>query len=339
MASLWVRRLSVDARRRLRRGGGRLRPEASGIALELPRPLLTELGAESLDFALMAATWRAACRPPARPLVMGILNVTDDSFSDGGRFRESDEAVAQGLKLLAEGADQLDVGGESTRPGARTISVAEELDRVLPVIERLAATESPVISIDTQKSQVADAALRAGASIVNDVSGGTHDPAILDVAAEHDAGLVLMHMQGRPETMQRDPHYSDVVGEVHEWLRERVAAGLNAGVALSKIVVDPGIGFGKRLDDNVKLLRATSELRSLGLPVLVGVSRKSCLGALSLERRFDGPDHASERDVETQSAIAITTALGADVQRVHDVPLARRTLAIAHALSRGASSC
>ncbi|MEX1024304.1 MAG: dihydropteroate synthase [Planctomycetota bacterium] len=324
LARVWVKQVSAELAASVRAAGGDVLAHPRGHEVLVRVSRLAAL--EDEDGRLVAAAWRAATRPVDRTRVMGILNVTDDSFSDGGLDPSAEASVARGLELVAEGADILDVGGESTRPGARPIGLAEELERVLPVIEGLTAARVPVISIDTSKARVAAAALEAGACIVNDVSAGLGDPELLAVAARSGAELVLMHMRGTPRTMQTDPRYTDVVGEVTEHLRERVLAAWNAGVPLARIVVDPGIGFGKRLEDNVRLLNATSELRSLGQRVLVGVSRKSFLGALG------GQSVPRERGVETTAAVALSTALGADWQRVHDVASARRAIAVAEAV-------
>jgi dihydropteroate synthase len=249
---------------------------------------------------------------PGAPEIWGILNVTPDSFSDGGRWLEPKAAVEQGLRLVQEGADVLDVGGESTRPGAAEVDAAEERRRVVPVIAALAAAgvKAP-LSIDTRKAEVARAALDAGASIVNDVSAGTHDARLLPLVAERRAGLVLMHMQGEPGTMQRAPAYRDVVTEVAEWLAGRRSAALAAGVAPGRLWLDPGIGFGKTLEHNLALLQALERLVTLG-PVLLGASRKSFLGALTGRL-------PAERVVGSLACAARAAQAGAAAVRVHDV--------------------
>jgi dihydropteroate synthase len=257
---------------------------------------------------------------------MGVLNVTPDSFSDGGLHVDEDRAVEAGLKLLEEGAEIIDVGGESTRPGAPPVSPEEESRRVIPVVRRLVREGSAIVSVDTTKAAVAAEALEAGATIVNDVSAGRFDPELLPLVAERGADIVLMHMQNTPRDMQEAPHYDDVVREVGAHLRERVAVALEAGVEPERIAVDPGIGFGKRLGHNLELLRSLAELRSLGLPIVLGVSRKSFLGALS------GRDDAAQRDDETLAAAAVGHVNGADVHRVHDVAATRAALAVAHGL-------
>jgi dihydropteroate synthase len=260
---------------------------------------------------------------------MGIVNVTPDSFSDGGLFADVEEAVAHGARLADEGADIVDVGGESTRPGASDVPVREELDRVVPVVEGLRRARPDVrVSIDTRRAIVAEAAVDAGAGIVNDVSGG-RDPSMLSAVARTGVGLVLMHMLGEPRTMQNDPHYVDVVAEVHEYLRERVEAALFAGIVAEQLAVDPGIGFGKTLEHNVALLRSLHRLDDLDAAVLVGASRKRFLGTLT------GVEDAASR-LEGSLAAAVVAALaGADVVRVHDVQQTVRVLAVADAVRRG----
>ena len=270
---------------------------------------------------LLAAA-RAVRSPPAAPRVMGIVNATPDSFSDGGRFLDPARAVDHALALAAEGADVIDVGGESTRPGSLPVDVETELARVVPVVERLARATGVAISVDTRKAAVARAALDAGASIVNDVSAGREDPAMLPLVAERRAGYVAMHMLGTPATMQQDPRYRDVVAEVLGFLRERVRACLEAGIGRERIWVDPGIGFGKRPEHNVELLRRLPELRSLGLPVCLGVSRKSFLGKLA-------PSDASDRRAATLAAVAYGVVQGAEVLRVHEVGAAREAAIVA----------
>ena len=322
----------------------------SELRVEEPA-LLARLGAEAAaeglaGLAVLAETWRLATRPPARPRVMGIVNVTPDSFSDGGLTLEPARAIEHGLELEALGADLLDVGGESTRPGSEGVPAEVELARVLPVVEGLAARARVPISIDTTKAAVARAALDAGATLVNDVSAATFDPGMLELVARRGAGIVLMHLRGRPRDMQRDPRYDDVVREVLAWLRERAALGWKAGVPIPRITVDPGIGFGKRPEDNVALVRAVPELRGLGLSVLLGVSRKSFLVRITGPARSPSgaasrapsgaPRPAEERPAErigeTAAAVAACTLLGADVLRVHDVGLMAPLTRVARAL-------
>jgi dihydropteroate synthase len=259
---------------------------------------------------------------------MGIVNVTPDSFSDGGRFLAPDDAIAHGLRLVAEGADLLDVGGESTRPGSDPVRADVELARVLPVIEALAARAGVPISIDTTKASVARAALAAGASMVNDVSAFRGDPDMAAVVAEAGVAVCLMHMLGRPKTMQDDPRYDDVVSEVAAFLAERARAAEAAGVDRACICVDPGFGFGKTADHNLALLRRLDAIAAVGYPVLVGVSRKRFVGALARSERFDD----AARVAGTVAANVAAFARGGWMFRVHDVLPNRAGLAVAAAV-------
>lgn len=263
-----------------------------------------------------------------RPLVMGIVNVTPDSFSDGGQFFDADAAVRHGLRLAEEGADLLDVGGESTRPGSEPVSASEELRRVLPVVRALAHRAHVPISIDTRKAEVARATLEAGAHVVNDVSA-LSDPAMAPLVAQTGAGLILMHMRGDPKTMQRAPQYADVVDEVRSFLSERATQAERTGIAAAAIAIDPGLGFGKRtgggIEDNAVLLRDLSRLVELGYPVVVGASRKSFIGNIlhvPLEDRLEG----------SLAAAAIAAWNGAAVLRVHDVRATRRVAELVNAV-------
>ena len=256
--------------------------------------------------------------------VMGVVNVTPDSFSDGGEFLDPDAALAHGKALIAEGAEVLDVGGESTRPGAAAVGAAEELERVLPVIGGLAGEGVP-ISIDTSKAAVAAGALDAGAAIVNDVTA-LADPEMGALCAERGCGLVLMHMQGTPRTMQEDPTYGDVVADVSAFLADRVRRATDAGVAEERIWVDPGIGFGKTLEHNLELIRRLGELRSLGRPILLGASRKSFLGKLTGRE-------ADQRLGGSLAAAVLGRLAGADWVRVHDVAPTRDALLVAEAIA------
>jgi len=259
------------------------------------------------------------------PVVMGVLNVTPDSFSDAGRFASPDEAVQHGLRLAAEGAALIDVGGESTRPGARPVTAEEELRRVLPVIEQLRRATTAVISIDTSKPEVMRAAASAGAGFINDVRA-LREPGALEAAAASGCGLCLMHMQGEPRTMQVAPHYRDVVGEVRAFLAARVAACRDAGIDAARITIDPGFGFGKSLEHNLTLLRHLPELAADGPPVLVGLSRKSTVGKLT--GREPG-----ER-VYGSVALAVIAALkGAHIIRAHDVAATVDALKVAAAVA------
>lgn len=246
----------------------------------------------------------------SRPLVMGIVNVTPDSFSDGGMHLQREAAIAHARQLVVDGADIIDIGGESTRPGAQPVGIQEELDRVLPVIEALRGIAVPV-SIDTCKPQVMQAAIAAGAQMVNDINA-LQDAAAMNTVAASDVAACMMHKQGTPQTMQQQPQYRNVVAEVCEFLRERIAAAEAAGIARDRIVVDPGFGFGKTLVHNLDLLRHLDRLRELGVPVLAGLSRKSMLGALT------GRD-AGDRVAASVAAALIAVQRGAAIVRVHDV--------------------
>ncbi|HEU0282847.1 MAG TPA: dihydropteroate synthase [Gallionella sp.] len=246
----------------------------------------------------------------SRPLVMGIVNVTPDSFSDGGQYLQHEAAIAHAQQLIAEGADIVDIGGESTRPGAQPVGVQEELDRVLPIIEGLCGAPVP-ISIDTCKPQVMQAAIAAGAQMVNDINA-LQDAAAIKAVAADNAAVCLMHKQGDPQTMQRQPQYRNVVAEVGEFLRGRIAAAEAAGIGRERIVIDPGFGFGKTLTHNLDLLRHLDKLRELGVPVLAGLSRKSMLGTLTGRETGD-------RVAASVAAALIAVQHGASIVRVHDV--------------------
>ena len=263
-----------------------------------------------------------------RPAVMGVVNVTPDSFSDGGRWLDPGAAVAHGLELVAAGADLLDVGGESTRPGADPVDEAEERARIEPVVARLAAEAGVPVSIDTTKAAVAAAALDAGARIVNDVSAGRLDAALLPLVADRAGAVVLMHMRGEPRTMQGDPRYVDVVREVGDFLVERADAARDAGVAEHAIAVDPGIGFGKTTDHNLDLLaRLDALVERVGLPVVVGASRKRFIGrVLAGVGGEPGEPPAEARDDGTLATVVWAVECGARVVRVHDVHGARRAV-------------
>ncbi|ROH85584.1 dihydropteroate synthase [Pseudomethylobacillus aquaticus] len=247
----------------------------------------------------------------SRPLVMGIVNVTPDSFSDGGRYAATELAVAHALQLVEEGADILDIGGESTRPGATPVALEEELSRVIPVITALAQRVSVPISIDTYKPAVMQAAIAAGADLVNDVRA-LQEPGALEIVAASTAGVCLMHMQGTPATMQQEPHYSDVLTEVATFLQARKAAAMAAGIPAARIVLDPGFGFGKRSLHNLTLLQRLPQLGALGQPLLIGLSRKSVLGQIT-GNDVDARLHAS------LAAAVIAAMKGASILRVHDV--------------------
>lgn len=251
-----------------------------------------------------------------RPLLMGILNVTPDSFSDGGRYLDTGQAIRRGHQMEEEGADIIDVGGESTRPGAETVDAAEEISRILPVIEALSSSSSLPISIDTRKAEVASRALSAGASIINDVSGLTHDNRMPRVAADNGAGVIIMHMQGAPRTMQKQPRYDDVLTEIIDWLECRARKLEESGIDRNCIAVDPGIGFGKTLDHNLKLLAGVKKLGDAGRPVVIGASRKSSLGRITGRKTND-------RLAASLAVLAFCVLNGAHIMRVHDVKESR----------------
>jgi dihydropteroate synthase len=256
-----------------------------------------------------------------RPRVAGIINVTPDSFSDGGKFLDPAVAIAHGLKLVDEGADLLDVGGESTRPGAQEISAQDEIARVVPVIAALAKQVSVPIAIDTSKPEVMRAAIAAGAGFINDVYALRRDGA-LDAAAELKVPVCLMHMQGEPRTMQQDPHYDDVVSDVRRFLAERIFACEMSGIDKKRIVVDPGFGFGKSLEHNLTLLRGLDQFAALGVPLLVGLSRKAMIGTLT------GHENHQDRAAGSAAAALIAVQRGAMIVRVHDVAATRDALAV-----------
>jgi dihydropteroate synthase len=260
---------------------------------------------------------------PGRAKVMGVVNVTPDSFSDGGLFLDPAAAIDHGRKLVADGADVLDVGGESTRPGAGPVSAEEELRRVVPVVESLAGEAA--VSIDTSKRPVADAALGAGARMVNDVTALRGDPELAGLCADRDCDVVLMHMLGTPRTMQDDPTYEDVADDVKEFLAERIEFAVSEGIGEERILIDPGIGFGKTLEHNLELLRRLGELRDLGRPICVGPSRKSFIGKITgrpVDQRLGG----------TIASCVLAYANGADMVRVHDVREVREALTVAEAI-------
>lgn len=282
-------------------------------AIRAPRPRLAGL---SLD----------------RPRLMGIVNVTPDSFSDGGRHNEARTAIAHGLRLASAGADILDVGGESTRPGSDAVGTEEELARVLPVIEGLRAKTDKLISIDTRKAEVMRRAAAAGADILNDVSALTHDPAALEVAAESGLPVMLMHAQGDPKTMNDNPQYSDVVLDVFDFLEQRVHACEAAGIPRARLVVDPGIGFGKHLHHNVAVLHAMSLYHGLGVPVLLGASRKKLIGQLC------NVEDPGARVPGSIAAALHGIAQGVQIVRVHDVRETRQAVAVWEAAQAGSEA-
>ena len=260
-----------------------------------------------------------------RTWIMGVLNITPDSFSDGGLFLDTDKAVAHGLRLAEEGADIIDIGGESSRPGSDPISLTEELDRVIPVITELKQKTDVLISIDTMKAGVAEGALDAGAGIINDISALRVDPDMALLAAERRAPVILMHMLGTPKTMQDNPAYDNVLSQIHTFFEERIDYAVTQGIKKSKLILDPGIGFGKRLQDNLVLLKELSFFADLNLPLLIGPSRKSFIGAildLPVTQRLEG-------------TLASTTAAilnGAHIVRVHDVAAVRKAVLVTDAI-------
>lgn len=261
-----------------------------------------------------------------RPVLMGVVNVTPDSFFDGGRFDDPQRAVAHAVRLVEEGAALLDIGAESTRPGALPVDEQEERRRLIPVVAALAKAVSVPISVDTSKAEVARAAIDAGAVMINDVTALRGDRAMVDVAAQTGAGLVLMHMQGTPETMQQAPHYDDVVGEIAQFLAERARFAVDHGVSQDRIVLDPGIGFGKTLDHNLDLLANLHVFAQLGFPLLVGPSRKGFIGQLthqSVEARAWG----------TAGVVALAVQQGANILRVHDVGPMKDVVSVAFAIT------
>jgi dihydropteroate synthase len=262
-----------------------------------------------------------------RGVIMGVINVTPDSFSDGGNFTAASAAVDHGLRLVDEGAEILDIGGESTRPGAAPVTAEEELRRVLPVIEGLAAKTGAALSIDTSKASVARAAIAAGAEIINDVTALQGDDDMARVAAESACAVVLMHMRGTPRTMQQDPNYDNVAAEVAAHLTERIVAARAAGIASDRIAVDPGIGFGKTVEHNLQLIAGLGSFAALGHPVLLGVSRKSFLATAA------GCSEVSERDLPTAVLTAIGYGLGTRIFRVHAVRPNVQALRLAESLA------
>jgi len=261
-----------------------------------------------------------------RPLIMGILNVTPDSFSDGGQFCDIEKAIEHALNMAQAGADIIDIGGESSRPGSEGINVQEELDRVMPILEPLCRETELFISIDTIKPEVAEKALEAGAGMINDISALRNDDRLARLASQYDAYLTLMHMRGKPRDMQNNTEYLDLIGEISSFLKEGIEKAISAGVARERIIIDPGIGFGKSVDGNFALLKNLHLFLELGCPVLIGASRKSFLGkTLDLE--------VGER-LEASLAVACYAVLnGADIVRVHDVLETRRVLTIIERIS------
>ncbi len=248
----------------------------------------------------------------SKPLVMGILNVTPDSFSDGGNFATTSQAIKHGYRLLKDGADILDIGGESTRPGAHPVAAEIELSRVLPIVREYSNNTDIIISVDTQKAQIAKAALEAGAHIINDISAGTHDEKMLELIAAQQAGYVMLHMQGTPSTMQQNPHYTDVIKVIRNFFDRRLEQALTNGIRKTQIVFDPGLGFGKTLADNLTILAQMNQFQYLGRPLLLGASRKSFIGLI------DGSDPGN-RLGGSLAAVLSAYLQAVEIYRVHDV--------------------
>jgi len=305
------------------------KPNSSGFLLHLRQgfDILIEMKTLSMHIEPMIIG-KKAFDFSKRTYVMGILNVTPDSFFDGGKYFSVETAVTRAMEMIEQGADIIDVGGESTRPkgvygDTQKISIDEELNRVIPVIERIVKSTDAVISIDTTKSKVADEALKAGASIVNDISGLKFDEGIASVTAKHRATLVVMHIQGTPETMQQNPKYFDVVAEVKNELHQSIEKAKSAGVR--NIIIDPGIGFGKNLEHNLKLLKHLKEFQELGHPILIGTSRKGFIGTLLNAT-------ADERIEGTAASVAVSITNGANIIRVHDVKEMKRVAVVTDAI-------
>lgn len=254
---------------------------------------------------------------------MGILNVTPDSFSDGGKFLKIEAAMKQARRMVKDGAAIIDVGGESSRPGAKAVSIDEEVDRVIPVIEKIKDELEVLVSVDTYKEQVArSAVMEAGADIVNDISGFGFSVNMVDTVAALDVPIVLMHMKGTPESMQKNPFYADLIPELKQYFRSRISDALSKGVKKEKIIIDPGIGFGKRLEDNIEIIKRLGEFKEFDLPILIGVSRKSFLGALS------GEAIPVEREAEGITANIVAVLNGASIIRVHNVKNAVKSIKV-----------
>lgn len=259
------------------------------------------------------------------PLIMGILNVTPDSFYDGGRFYKKEDAISHALQIIEDGADIIDVGGESTRPFSDFISTNDELKRIIPVIEGIRSHSNIAISIDTNKARVAREAYMAGADIVNDISGLLFDPDMAETVAELDMYAVIMHIKGKPKDMQQNPFYEDVVSEIKEFFHERILFSQKHGIKEERIIIDPGIGFGKRIEDNLKIIKKLSDFKDIGKPILVGTSMKAFIGQVT-----DSPVH--ERTEGTLASVAISIWNGANIVRVHDVKKTKKVVKLVSAI-------
>ncbi len=302
----------------------KLEKQPFGLSALAQKIRALEAGYGRKDLVLRAGKYKLNLGKRAH--IMGVLNVTPDSFSDGGMFFDREYAVGRGLKMESDGADIIDIGGESTRPGAKPVTAREECRRVIPVVKALAKRLQVPISVDTSKSEVAEEALDAGAAMINDVTGLRKDRRIAKLAGRHKAALVLMHMKGSPRTMQKDPNYKDLMSEIAESLRNSAAIAAEAGVSGNRIVVDPGIGFGKTVGHNLEIIKRLGELKSLGYPVMVGPSRKAFIGKIT--------GAGSEgRAFGTAAAVAIAITNGADIIRVHDVKEMRQVAQITEAIS------
>jgi dihydropteroate synthase len=287
------------------------------------------MGMADVRFSGVIETAHGQLDLSGRTLVMGILNVTPDSFSDAGRFAGAEAAVAQAERMLAEGADILDIGGESTRPGAQEVPASEQVRRIVPVIERVRAGHpAAILSVDTRSAAVAEAGLEAGADIINDVSALEYDPAMAEVVARHRVPVILMHMKGTPETMLQEAQYGDVVAEVIEHLRRRVAALEAAGIERGRMIIDPGVGFAKNTFHNLEVLRRVGEFHGLGLPVMVGPSRKRFIGNVL------GVEDAEQRLYGTLAAVTVCAQAGVQIVRVHNVGPARQVAEVMEAIRR-----
>ncbi len=265
--------------------------------------------------------------------VMGILNTTPDSFSDGGKYLAGDSAIAHGLQLVEEGADILDIGGESSRPFSDPVSVEQEIQRVIPVIEELAERINIPISIDTTKAEVAKQALKAGASIINDISALNHDPDMAKIIAENNVPVILMHMKGKPKTMQVNPQYDDLIGEIAEFLQERVDYAVKSGIKKENIIIDPGIGFGKTVEHNLMLIKYLEKIHDMGFPVLMGPSRKSFIQKILSDLNGEKiTADSAKTNIATLAAVACSIINGAHIVRVHDVASVKPLVQIVDAI-------
>jgi dihydropteroate synthase len=270
-------------------------------------------------------TWRKASKGK-KPLIMGVLNVTPDSFYDGGSFFSQTAAIDHAIQMVADGADIIDVGGESTRPGSKPTSLDDELKRVIPVIEGIRKQSDITLSIDTYKANVAKAAIAAGANMVNDISACSFDESMAKTVAQAGVPVVMQHIKGTPRNMQVNPYYEDVIGEIIQFFRERIAFVRRQGIEEERIIVDPGIGFGKRLQDNLVIIRELGRLKELGRPILIGTSMKSFIGTIM------GTDRLEERAEGTLASVAISIWNGVDAVRVHDVAKTKRVVLFMQAL-------